>query len=100
MQDLIHADIFFFVTSIAVVIFSVILVIAGVLVIQTLVEARAFVRRVRHETDRALDAAENAAASFAEKAGGIAGVVGSLGYRLWRAQATKAKSSKNKKSSK
>jgi len=98
MESFIHADIFFFLTSIAVVVFSIVLVIAGVLLIQTLVEAKAFVRRVRRDTDRALDAIEDGAVSFAEKAGGIAGAVTGLGYRLWSTQSRKK--SKSKKSSK
>lgn len=92
MENFIHADIFFFLTSIAIVVFTVVLVIAGVLVIQTLNEAKAWVRRVRRDTDRALDAIEDATVSFAEKAGGIAGALGGLGYRFWRSQQAKGNS--------
>jgi hypothetical protein len=94
-----HADIFFFLTSVAVVVFTIVLVIAGILVIQTLNEAKAFMRRVRRDTDRALDAMEDAAVSFAEKAGGLTGAVAGLGYRLWRNQKGKERG-RAKKSSK
>src|SRR6185369_15127233 len=47
MQDIIHADIFFFITSIAVVIFTIIAAIVGMYMIGIMRDVRQITRRVR-----------------------------------------------------
>lgn len=98
MDTLIHADIFFFLTSIAVAVFAVALAIIAVLVIKTLADVRALVSRVRRDADRVLDVAETVTAAVADKAGGVAGALGVLGAKVWKAQ--QAKKTRTKKSSK
>lgn len=97
MDNLIHADIFFFLTSIAVAVFTIAFAIIAVLLIKTLSDLRALVSRVRRDTDRVLDLAENVAEAVAGKAGGVAGALGVLGSRMWKAQRAKGSRKKSSK---
>jgi hypothetical protein len=54
MDQLVKADIFFFITTLAVVVASIVLTIAFVFVIQILRDVRYIIKRVRKETDEIL----------------------------------------------
>jgi hypothetical protein len=51
MEELVHADIFFFITSIAVVVVAIVLVVAIVYLIQILHDVRHVSRRIRDESE-------------------------------------------------
>ena len=51
MNTLVHADIFFFITTIAVIIMTIIMCIAGWYIIGIVRDARYVARRLRHATD-------------------------------------------------
>jgi len=55
MDQLVKADVFFFITSIAVIVSSIVLIVAFVYVIQILRDVRYITKRVRAETDEILE---------------------------------------------
>src|SRR3989344_4131339 len=65
MNDtLIHADFFFFITAIAIVVLVPVLLIAGVYVIRILREARAMIQRMKAESDAIMKDVEAARAEM------------------------------------
>lgn len=55
MNELVKADIFFFITSIAVVVASVVLTVAFIYLIQILRDVRYITKRVRRESDEIIE---------------------------------------------
>ncbi len=55
MTTLIHADVFFFVTSLAVIVFTVIAVVATLYIISILNDVKHITKRIRTESDEVLE---------------------------------------------
>ena len=79
MQDIIHADIFFFITSIAVVIFTIIAAIVGMYMIGIMRDVRQITRRVRDGVEHVSASAEKIVDDVRND--GIVSTISKFGHR-------------------
>lgn len=78
MENLIHADVFFFITSIAVVIVSIVAIVAGVYLIKTLKDIRETIEMIKEEASLIIDDVDELRSDIKGKVKLVSGLVGAI----------------------
>jgi uncharacterized protein YoxC len=78
MENLIQSDIFFFVTTIAVVIVSIVVIVAGIYLVKTLKDIRETIRIVKEEASLIIDDVDELRSDIKGKVKLVSGFVGAI----------------------